>query len=268
MLIVLHQGHSTPGRIGALLAGRGFALDIRRPSLGDPLPATLADDAGAIVFGGPMSANDDLDWVRREIGSLAVPLSEDRPLLGVCLGAQMLPANWAPGCSPIPTSAARSAITPSRRRRTRIFCARRRSRATPTIGIATASTCRAARGSWRPATAIPQPGLRRRLARAGAGVPPGSHLRDDLPLDDARGRAARPAGREPSRATNQLAGWFQHPRPVARWLEAMLPAWLTARSPSAETREPTPLERAPRGWRSAPTLEAGAGLSLGRASPR
>ena len=68
VLIVLHQDHSTPGRIGAMLAERGFALDIRRPSLGEPLPATLAEHAGAIVFGGPMSANDELDWVRREIG--------------------------------------------------------------------------------------------------------------------------------------------------------------------------------------------------------
>jgi len=49
-----------------------------------------AEHAGAVVFGGPMSVNDDLDWVRREIDWLAVPLSEDKPLLGVCLGAQML----------------------------------------------------------------------------------------------------------------------------------------------------------------------------------
>ncbi len=90
VLIVLHQEHSTPGRVGLRLAERGFPLDIRRPRFGDALPETLAEHAGAIVFGGPMSANDDETYVRREIDWLDVPLSEGAPLLGICLGAQML----------------------------------------------------------------------------------------------------------------------------------------------------------------------------------
>ena len=39
VLIVLHQEHSTPGRVGAVLKAMGARLDIRRPSLDDPLPA-------------------------------------------------------------------------------------------------------------------------------------------------------------------------------------------------------------------------------------
>jgi hypothetical protein len=31
VLIVLHQEHSTPGRIGNALRSRGYTLDIRRP---------------------------------------------------------------------------------------------------------------------------------------------------------------------------------------------------------------------------------------------
>ena len=50
----------------------------------------MAGHAGAIVFGGPMGANDDEDWIRREIDWLAVPLREEKPFLGLCLGAQML----------------------------------------------------------------------------------------------------------------------------------------------------------------------------------
>lgn len=90
VLVVLHQEHSTPGRLGHALAARGFALDIRRPRFGDPLPETLADHAGALVCGGPMSANDPDDYIRQEIDWLAVPLKEQKPLLGICLGAQML----------------------------------------------------------------------------------------------------------------------------------------------------------------------------------
>jgi GMP synthase (glutamine-hydrolysing) len=90
VLIVLHQEHSTPGRVGQMLEVRGHALDIRRPPCGDALPDTLEHHAGAVIFGGPMSANDTDEFVRRETDWLAVPLKEDKPFLGICLGAQML----------------------------------------------------------------------------------------------------------------------------------------------------------------------------------
>lgn len=90
ILIVLHQAHSTPGRVGRLLGEHGFALDIRRPALGEPLPETMREHDGAVVFGGPMSANDEYDWLRAEIDWLNVPLKEEKPFLGICLGAQLL----------------------------------------------------------------------------------------------------------------------------------------------------------------------------------
>ena len=90
VLVVLHQERSSAGRVGHQLIQAGFDLDIRRPPLGDELPETLEHHAGAVVFGGPMSANDEDDFVRRETEWLKVPLEENRPLLGICLGAQML----------------------------------------------------------------------------------------------------------------------------------------------------------------------------------
>ena len=90
ILIILHQEHSTPGRLGHALIGRGFTLDIRRPRFGDPLPKTMADHAGAVIFGGPQSANDEDEFIRRETDWLAVPLRDGKPFLGICLGAQML----------------------------------------------------------------------------------------------------------------------------------------------------------------------------------
>ena len=82
MLIVLHQEHSTPGRVGRLIAERGHALDIRRPRFGDPLPLTMQGHAGAVIFGGPMSANDPDDFVKAEIDWIGVCLKEDAPFLG------------------------------------------------------------------------------------------------------------------------------------------------------------------------------------------
>jgi GMP synthase (glutamine-hydrolysing) len=90
VLIVLHQEASTPGRIGHVLRDMGYPLDIRRPVLGDPLPATMAGHAAAIIFGGPMSANDPDDYLKREIDFIAVPMTEKKPFFGVCLGAQLL----------------------------------------------------------------------------------------------------------------------------------------------------------------------------------
>jgi GMP synthase (glutamine-hydrolysing) len=93
ILIVLHRDISKPARVGRLLQQRGYELDIRRPPMGDPLPATLAEHAGVIVFGGPMSVNDGDEWIKREIDWIDVPLREQAPFLGICLGAQMMAMN-------------------------------------------------------------------------------------------------------------------------------------------------------------------------------
>jgi GMP synthase (glutamine-hydrolysing) len=90
VLIILHQKNSIPGRIGCALKARGFALDIRRPRFGDDLPESMAGHAAAIIFGGPMSANDEEDFVKREIDWIAVPLRGEKPFLGICLGGQMM----------------------------------------------------------------------------------------------------------------------------------------------------------------------------------
>jgi GMP synthase (glutamine-hydrolysing) len=90
VLIILHQEHSSPGRVGQMLGKLGHPLDIRRPRFGDPLPETMDEHAGAVIFGGPQSANDNEDFVKREIDWIGVPLRDRKPFLGICLGAQMM----------------------------------------------------------------------------------------------------------------------------------------------------------------------------------
>ena len=89
ILVILHQEHSTPGRVGNALKDLGYQLDVRRPRFGDELPRSMRDHAAGIIFGGPMSANDEDEFIRREIDWIAVPLKEEKPFLGICLGAQM-----------------------------------------------------------------------------------------------------------------------------------------------------------------------------------
>ncbi|WP_024511179.1 glutamine amidotransferase [Bradyrhizobium sp. ARR65] len=102
VLIVLHQETSTPGRVGNALRALGHRLDIRRPRFGDALPETLDEHAGAAIFGGPMSANDGDDYIRAEIDWIGVPLREQRPFLGICLGAQMLAKHLGARVAPHP----------------------------------------------------------------------------------------------------------------------------------------------------------------------
>jgi GMP synthase (glutamine-hydrolysing) len=102
VLIVLHQEHSTPGRIGRLLLESGYTLDIRRPRFGDPLPAAMDAHDGAIIFGGPMSANDEEAWIRDEIDWIGTPLAAGKPFLGICLGAQMLARHLGHRVAPHP----------------------------------------------------------------------------------------------------------------------------------------------------------------------
>src|SRR5882724_1317465 len=90
ILVVLHQRQSCTGRIGRKLKARGLHLDICRPALGEALPSDLSAYRGVVVFGGSMSANDETDFIRREIDLIGAVLAADIPYLGVCLGAQLL----------------------------------------------------------------------------------------------------------------------------------------------------------------------------------
>jgi GMP synthase (glutamine-hydrolysing) len=90
ILAILHQEGSVTGRVGMHLERMGYHIVTCRPALGEPLPETLEQYAGAVMFGGPMSANDPDDFIKREIDWMDVPLRENKPFFGICLGAQIL----------------------------------------------------------------------------------------------------------------------------------------------------------------------------------
>ena len=50
----------------------------------------MREHAGAVIFGGPMRANDPDDFVRAEIDWIGTCLKEDAPFLGICLGGQLI----------------------------------------------------------------------------------------------------------------------------------------------------------------------------------
>jgi len=114
ILIILHQEHSTSGRVGHALKQLGYPLDVRRPRFGDELPRSMAYHAAVVIFGGPMSANDQDDFIRAEIDWIAVPLKAEKPFLGICLGAQMCARALGARVSPHPQGHAEIGYYPIR----------------------------------------------------------------------------------------------------------------------------------------------------------
>jgi GMP synthase (glutamine-hydrolysing) len=53
-------------------------------------PPDIRDACALIFMGGPMSANDDLPYIRQELDLICDAVSLGKPILGVCLGAQLI----------------------------------------------------------------------------------------------------------------------------------------------------------------------------------
>ena len=91
VLCVLHQKHSVTGQVGVALRQLGVQVQTVRPLVGQRLPRDVHRFDGLIVFGGPMSANDDhLPGLRLEMQLIERWLAAGKPLWGICLGAQLM----------------------------------------------------------------------------------------------------------------------------------------------------------------------------------
>jgi GMP synthase (glutamine-hydrolysing) len=92
IVCVVHGEYSRTGRIGDNIRAMGYEEVRCCLPTGDTLPADFGDVAGTVIFGGPMSANDDdkLDFIAQELRWIDKVMAADVPFLGVCLGAQML----------------------------------------------------------------------------------------------------------------------------------------------------------------------------------
>jgi GMP synthase (glutamine-hydrolysing) len=93
-IVIQHVEMEGPERIGDLLREREIAVEIRQVFAGDPVPAAIAADELLVVMGGGMGVGDRDDprypFLDAEIALLARSLADARPILGVCLGSQLL----------------------------------------------------------------------------------------------------------------------------------------------------------------------------------
>ena len=86
-----HVPYEGPGLIAQAASRRGLELHLCRPYRGEPLPSSEELD-GLVVMGGPMGVHDTAEhpYLARESELIAAMVHAGRPVLGVCLGAQLL----------------------------------------------------------------------------------------------------------------------------------------------------------------------------------
>lgn len=96
-IVVLQHGESDGiGRLGPALRDQGHVLDIRRLDLspvqgGRGVPVDYDNVSGVISLGGSMDVGDaGVPWMEAELAYLKGAHERGLPLIGICLGCQML----------------------------------------------------------------------------------------------------------------------------------------------------------------------------------
>jgi GMP synthase (glutamine-hydrolysing) len=90
ILMITHHDATDVGVVGQLLNHWSVPFQICEPYAGHDIPDPT-ECAGAVIFGGAMSANDDhTDFIAAEFDWVKRALDVELPLLGLCLGAQLV----------------------------------------------------------------------------------------------------------------------------------------------------------------------------------
>ena len=95
LIIRHHEAELLARNYTDVLEGRGFHLEPldlfeSAPRYDRFSAPDLRDVSLILVLGGPLSANDDYEALRRERAYLADALAQAKPVFGVCLGAQLM----------------------------------------------------------------------------------------------------------------------------------------------------------------------------------
>lgn len=107
IIVLQHSDLGGPGRLGMTLRDHGHRLDIRRPDkAGDgAIPADFDNVDGVVALGGPQDVDGDRSrwpWMTREMEFLAEAHARQLPVIGLCLGHQMLAAALGGEIAPMP----------------------------------------------------------------------------------------------------------------------------------------------------------------------
>lgn len=93
VILVRHNPEAGDDRASTWLAESGYAIEWRAPYEGDALDDALDDSiAGTVMYGGPhcMTEPETYPWLKDEAAWAKRCVDADKPVLGFCLGAQVL----------------------------------------------------------------------------------------------------------------------------------------------------------------------------------
>ena len=92
VIIFRHIPIEGPGYFGTFLDARHIPWQLVRVDEDEPLPVTATAFSGLVFMGGPMSVNDPLPWIPSALALIREAAASDIPVLGHCLGGQLLSA--------------------------------------------------------------------------------------------------------------------------------------------------------------------------------
>jgi len=79
-----------PGYLAEFLAERNIPWQLIAIDAGDAVPQDVSAYSALVFMGGPMSVNDDLPWIPKAEELIRDAVTQDIPLLGHCLGGQLI----------------------------------------------------------------------------------------------------------------------------------------------------------------------------------
>ena len=88
--IFRHTPTEGPGYFAEFLDERKIPWQLIAIDAGDDVPQKASAYAGLVFMGGPMSVNDDLPWIPKVEALIRDAVARDVPLLGHCLGGQLI----------------------------------------------------------------------------------------------------------------------------------------------------------------------------------
>ena len=88
--IFRHTATEGPGYLAIFLDQRQIPWQLIAIDAGDDVPQNAAAFSGLVFMGGPMSVNDDLPWIPDVEALIRDAVAKDVPLLGHCLGGQLI----------------------------------------------------------------------------------------------------------------------------------------------------------------------------------
>jgi len=88
--IFRHIACEGPGYLANILDAQHIPYEIIAIDGNQAVPQQLDDISGLVFMGGSMSVNDPLPWVEQELQLIRAARQQDLPMLGICLGSQLI----------------------------------------------------------------------------------------------------------------------------------------------------------------------------------